>query len=1232
MPTHSPRYDLETDHDSEGLYEAYVTVSKEILQTPLGRAAWKHGDILGHLAKGIVLDEDVLRGPLLATELVAFNGLTYYYADPMPDAIIEVIIGAFRADITDPQIGRMRGTLQGNFTMDDRPHKAHRPSQSGAKAEKKKGKEKQQNSFNEKAFAPKSGRRAERQGRRNVEKDQTRLHVPLVNRTPDDEPPPVIVAITLSEAKGPITVVAGKKRRLTFIECNNDLNSMIDIGKIADLVLLMIDGSFGFEMESFEFLNVLQSHGFPKVIGILTHLDLIKKAATLRDTKKALKKRFWTEIYQGAKLFYLSGVLNGRYPDTEILNLSRFVSVMKFRPLVFRNTHPYLLADRLEDLTPRELIRTSKGKCDRTVTVYGYIHGTNLRLGTKVHIPGVGDLGVKSIAKLGDPCPLPDMNSEKRRKLSEKKKLLVHAPMSDVGGVVYDKDAVYVNVPGSFTRGNADVPQGEGEQMVMDLQDVNSTLEDAVARSSIKLFGSSSKALVLDDNTGHVGGEVEQHSDDDDDDADGEDADSIISEDEASSEDEEMEDEEVDPSPGTLTSAHTGRSQRRQPTRLLPSSGKPGIRDIEYAESDSEFDVNEGDDDKRVRFDEADDHIPSDEDEDGVDEQDADKEDLPKWKRNISHLLGSSSSQRPRRRDWTKLIYSSDLTPGQILSSNKEEEPHESENTGTEIDEFFRIKKSDSTNDDEMLDQTKDPLNPEALQQWEDEEMLDSIRNLFITGASTADADEGHEAEGDVADFEDLEGGTADATDEKTRADALAAKKAELKRKFDEQYDEPSSSNVDFYTEKKDEMARQLEINRAEFAAIEDPETRALVEGYAPGAYVRIELDDVPCELINHFDPAYPIIVGGLLPAEERFGFVQVRIKRHRWYTRTLKTNDPLIFSLGWRRFQTIPIYSLDDHSIRMRMLKYTPEHMHCYGTFYGPVTLPNTGFCAFNTLTSDTPGFRVAATGVVLDIDRSVKIVKKLKLTGVPLKIFKNTAFIKDMFSSALEVAKFEGANIRTVSGIRGQVKKALPKPDGAFRATFEDKVLMSDIVFLRAWYSIEPRKFYNPVTSLLLSNKNQWSGMRLTGQVRREEGQKTPLNVNSTYKRIERPERRFNPLKIPAKLQSALPYASKPKLMKAQSRQTYMQKRAVVMEPEEKKAIALMQQIRALRKDQVARRKEKKSERREAQRKKAEKEEAKQLEKDKEKRKEHMRVAGQKSKREAEIEEGRGPKRRKT
>ena len=59
-------------------------------------------------------------------------------------------------------------------------------------------------------------------------------------------------------------MVAGKKRRLTLLECSNDLHSMIDMAKIADLCLLMINAKHGFQMETFEFLNLLQTHGMPE--------------------------------------------------------------------------------------------------------------------------------------------------------------------------------------------------------------------------------------------------------------------------------------------------------------------------------------------------------------------------------------------------------------------------------------------------------------------------------------------------------------------------------------------------------------------------------------------------------------------------------------------------------------------------------------------------------------------------------------------------------------------------------------------------------------------------------------------------------------------------------------------------------------------------------------------------------------------------------------------------------
>jgi ribosome biogenesis protein BMS1 len=135
--------------------------------------------------------------------------------------------------------------------------------------------------------------------------------------------------------------------------------------------------------ETFEFLNLLQVHGFPKVLGVLTHLDLFKQRKSLTKTKRRIKHRFWTEIYQGAKLFYLSGLIHGRYPKREILNLARFISVQKFRPLTWKNTHPFVLADRVEDVTDPEKLRQNK-KIDRTVYFYGYVRGTYLKPSMKV--------------------------------------------------------------------------------------------------------------------------------------------------------------------------------------------------------------------------------------------------------------------------------------------------------------------------------------------------------------------------------------------------------------------------------------------------------------------------------------------------------------------------------------------------------------------------------------------------------------------------------------------------------------------------------------------------------------------------------------------------------------------------------------------------------------------------------------------------------------------------------
>ena len=182
----------------------------------------------------------------------------------------------------------------------------------------------------------------------------------------------------LTDVRGPITVVTSKARRVTFFECPCDLSAMIDLAKIADLVMLTVDGSFGFEMETFEFLNVLQVSGFPRVMGVLTHLDGFRDGKALQRRKREMRTRFWAEIHPGAKLFYLSGLVHGAYPKNETHNLALYVSRMKVRPLSWRSAHPYVLVDRVEDVSDPAAVEANPA-CDRRIALFGFVRGLHIK-------------------------------------------------------------------------------------------------------------------------------------------------------------------------------------------------------------------------------------------------------------------------------------------------------------------------------------------------------------------------------------------------------------------------------------------------------------------------------------------------------------------------------------------------------------------------------------------------------------------------------------------------------------------------------------------------------------------------------------------------------------------------------------------------------------------------------------------------------------------------------------
>eukprot|EP00005_Dracoamoeba_jomungandri_P010902 CAMPEP_0174275150 /NCGR_PEP_ID=MMETSP0439-20130205/59671_1 /TAXON_ID=0 /ORGANISM="Stereomyxa ramosa, Strain Chinc5" /LENGTH=678 /DNA_ID=CAMNT_0015367231 /DNA_START=30 /DNA_END=2063 /DNA_ORIENTATION=+ len=678
--------------------------------------------------------------------------------------------------------------------MEEIPKKQHHNVRAGPKAEKKKktnlkkkGKENEKRR-NPKAFAPKSHVNAERRLRRKLDQETKRHHVPLVDRA-TTEPAPFLVAVVgppgvgkstlvtsliyhytkhnLVEVKGPITVISGKKRRLTFFECPNDLNSMIDIAKVADLVLLMVDAHFGFEMETFEFLNICQTHGFPRIMGVLSHLDQFTTMKAMRKAKKQLKHRFWTEIYQGAKLFYLSGLINGRYTKTDVFNLARFISVMKFRPLIWRNSHSYLLVDRLEDLTDPQLKKQERS-CSRRVAMYGYVRGSNLKENSKIHIPGCRDFEIQSITALPDPCPLP--NKERIKRTLKEKDRLLYAPMSDVGNLFYDADAVYINLPENrlnFTHiQGVEATDGEGENMVRELQKVEVGIDEKLEESGLRIF----KDAALFKPSSH--------------------------------------------------------------TQVLPlAQTLPPIQTIQL---------------------ETDTH-PTHNDE------------------MLYKMLDWESGLN---------IRSSETLESLVYKFEEEEEELEVESDDDE--EFFQIKKKKGgsrTQGLELEDKDCDSCKLHVAHPF-----LPDDLPLFISQFTQTLSDRFAS--------EDL-----DISDDDSSDDQQTASSKPIKSILNSEND--GATEMDYYSQVKEQLQLQKELNSQEFAEYDEDEKHQL-RGFVGGEYVRILFEDVPCEFVELHNPKVPVICGGLLPNEENLGFIQARLKKHRWFGKILKTKDPLIMSIGW--------------------------------------------------------------------------------------------------------------------------------------------------------------------------------------------------------------------------------------------------------------------------------------------------------------------------------------------
>lgn len=1086
----------------------------------------------------------------------------------------------------------------------------------------------------------------------------------------------VIGGYSISDPIGPITVIASKTKRITFYDVPSSIPAILDISKLVNLVILVVNAKVGLEVEHYEYLNILQATGFPRVFTVFTHLDEFHKIKALRNEKVKLRERIWKEVHPGSRVFYMNGLAYGRtYHKTDMALLARILSRQEYKlGLNWRDNHAGVLIDRIEDITDPGLlskVNQEKNKLVKhTLLVYGYVRGTYMDPAQHFCIPGAGNVIVKSMKPLPDPCQCFEQqkkDGEARRSLSSKSKT-IYAPFSNMGDIFHDKDGLWLRIHETGVRWKDDDEEDlpAGLKMLRNLEKIDPQERDKTALG-IRLMDDSDQEL-----------DSQQHDE------------KLEHASEADTEEEEHETEEEQ-------SSEEGENAFLKGAHLIQQDSS--VKHVENANDHFSFEESSenvadidydmmmagkkgGDIDSDSADTSANDTSSGEQSEDSSSSDSTEEEaGLGAENTYASIHLATPIGAKIALED---LVYNMDgilaemktkrLSPAMTRTTRSaavmsklvplfdDDGPDVYGSAAATIDKFSllpiydpeRAMQYDSAvtkpNGSSLytginlagknfykLESQRDISNiipkdavysqafTETLQgsikkqlsglrladidwkrtknsvctgDWDMAKILDAVLHGEVYkgnehqqngGGGVHIADDGvleigYQANTDKSNADANTSGSAKNTSYVTGQTSLEYTLPQSKRgKHGNQSDADKKLAND-----ANELLEGLELNNDGLEKIqreideakerESAFTKNFTDEsrFPPGTYLRIELEGIDHEFAKNYASTNPLVLGVVLPGEQNYGYITAKVKRHRWHDKILKTKNPVFVACGWKRYQTIPYYSMEQQGSvadvntdevteagRHRMLKYTPENMYCYCTFWGPIVPANTGFLFFDTIDDTQRSFRIGATGTVVNTGLRHMVYKKLKLVGAVNKVFRNTAFIEKLFTSKLEAMAFIGAGIRTVSGIRGIIKKAEKQPEGLVRATFEDKVAQSDIIFLRTYVPITIIKFcyemlnhyyvYDEYTKEFIipgekkSHYEQPLRIKTFAELRHERNLPIPINPDSIYlqktARVvdqfiedEHKDELFNML--PTRLLKSLPFESQREIVIAKTK----------------------------------------------------------------------------------------------
>jgi pre-rRNA-processing protein TSR1 len=217
------------------------------------------------------------------------------------------------------------------------------------------------------------------------------------------------------------------------------------------------------------------------------------------------------------------------------------------------------------------------------------------------------------------------------------------------------------------------------------------------------------------------------------------------------------------------------------------------------------------------------------------------------------------------------------------------------------------------------------------------------------------------------------------------------------------------------------------------------------------GSYVTVTLHDVQVA------PRSGALVTAvsLLPHENKVSVLHMAVSRHNDNNESsdsalVKSKDVVTFRCGWRTWQGRPVFSqLNLNCDKHPLERFLPSFGAA--SVFGPVTYTPAPVLMF-------VGDQVVGMGSVVSADADRLVLKRIVLTGYPVKVHKRHAVVKYMFYNPGDVQWFQPAGLYTKHGLQGNIISSVGE-HGTMKCLFHAPIKQHDTVCLPLYKRVYPK-----------------------------------------------------------------------------------------------------------------------------------------------------------------------------